>query len=397
MLSDEENLLIKIQTLFFFAGSLASIFLQVFLFKLAGFGGVVLFDLLQFTFLLIFYTTSGWTLRKFSSRTLIRVGLVIFSLGWSLLAILKQESVHYIVPLGIIFGTGYGNYWSGFNLSQYILTHQQKREYFFGKSNAFVGIATGLGPIIGGTVILWGNTIFQNSFSGYYILFLIVFLLNLFIFLLASTLPRHTGIEFSLDHVLKHQRSFNWKLVLCQQFSRGLWDVAFGTLSAILLFLIIRQETILGAVQTSISLLMALFSLLAGKVLIRQRKFFLFGALLTSLGILFFGLWQNWLGILFMALLTGIGLPFLNIASSVAILNTIDEDKDPWERKYHLLLERDSVLGIARIISYLVLYFLFLNFDKILIAQKWMITIAIFPLILGFLLLKMRVKFLTDI
>jgi len=393
MLSPEENLLIKVQTLFFFTGSLASIFLQVFLFKIAGFGGVVLFNLAQFVFLLIFYMTSGWALRKFSSRTLIRVGLVIFSLGWSLLAILKQKSVHYIVPLGIIFGVGHGHYWSGFNLSQYVLTHQGKREHYFGKSNAFIGIATSLGPIVGGAIILLGNTIFQTSLSGYYLLFLIVFLLNLFIFLLASTLPRHAGIKFSLDHILAHQRSFNWKLVLLQQFSLGLWDVAFGALSAILLFLIIQQETILGVVQTSISLLTALVSLLAGKVLVRQRKFFLFGALLTSLGIFFFGLWQNWIGILLFGLLTAIGSPFLNIASSVAILNTIDEYKELWERKYHLLLERDFALGIARIISYLVLYFLFLNFDKIMIAQKWVITIAIFPLLLGFLLQKMKVKF----
>src|SRR3989338_1005154 len=366
MLSNEENHLIKIQTFFFFSGSLASIFLQIFLFKLAGFNQVILFNITALIFLLIFYLTSAWTLKLTSSKRLIQTGLLTFSLMWVLILFLGEQSVYYIIPLGILMGIGHGHYWSGFNLSQYILTSQEKRDHFFG--NQFLPI----------------------PFIGYYILFFIVLILNFLIFLFAANLPSHSGIEFDLTQIITHKRISNWKSVLSQQFLFGMYDHIFNTLSAILLFLILNSESQLGTLTTFSSFLTAVISFTAGRLLSKHKNLYKLGAIGASLGILFFGLLQNWVGIALLVIFFNIGTPFLTIPTSSAILNTIDEYKESWQKKYFLLLERDTVLGVARILSYILLFAIFNYYGKEEVAKNFLIFISIFPLLIGFLFGKMR-------
>ena len=83
-------------------------------------------------------------------------------------------------------------------------------------------------------------------------------------------------------------------------------------------------------------------------------------------------------------------LPFLNIALPVVDLNTFDEYKLPWQKKYYLFLEKDTVLGLGRIISFLILLWLLTNPDQILVIKNWLLAVAICPLILGLLIIKMK-------
>lgn len=390
MLTREENQLIKIQTLYFFAGSLANVFLQVFLFNLAGFNQVVLFNLMNYLFLLIFYLISGWSLKKYSSATLIRIGLLFSSLGWLLLLLFKENAISILIPIGIIFGIGNGHYWSGFNLSQYIVTHKSRREHFFGKANGLINLAVSLGPFLGGLIISLGNRVFSVNYTGYYILFFIVLSLNLYNFLRSDLLPTHRGIKFSLQHVWQHQRSYNWLLVLIQQFVAGMYDVAFSVFSGVLIYLIVRSENLLGIVNSITSLVTAIFCVIAGKLLVKHSRLSLLGAMGIALGVFIFAVQQNWLGLIVMCLLIATTAPFLNIKLATSVLNTIDENREHWQNKYHLFLERDSVLGISRVISFAILHWLLIHFDKTIVAKNWTMAIAIFPLILGWLVYKMK-------
>ncbi|OGK55772.1 hypothetical protein A3I50_02395, partial [Candidatus Roizmanbacteria bacterium RIFCSPLOWO2_02_FULL_37_9] len=367
-----------------------SIFLQIFLFKLAGFNQVILFNITALIFLLIFYLTSAWTLKLTSSKRLIQTGLLTFSLMWVLILFLGEQSVYYIIPLGILMGIGHGHYWSGFNLSQYILTSQEKRDHYFGKGTALIYLATSLGPIIGGFIIFFGNQFLPIPFIGYYILFFIVLILNFLIFLFAANLPSHSGIEFDLTQIITHKRISNWKSVLSQQFLFGMYDHIFNTLSAILLFLILNSESQLGTLTTFSSFLTAVISFTAGRLLSKHKNLYKLGAIGASLGILFFGLLQNWVGIALLVIFFNIGTPFLTIPTSSAILNTIDEYKESWQKKYFLLLERDTVLGVARILSYILLFAIFNYYGKEEVAKNFLIFISIFPLLIGFLFGKMR-------
>jgi ABC-type methionine transport system permease subunit len=79
-------------------------------------------------------------------------------------------------------------------------------------------------------------------------------------------------------------------------------------------------------------------------------------------------------------------LPFLAIPTSVAILAGYDEVETSWQDKYHLFIQRDSILGIARILSFVILFMLFSQFDKVVVARNWFLIAAVVPLGIGYLL-----------
>lgn len=85
-------------------------------------------------------------------------------------------------------------------------------------------------------------------------------------------------------------------------------------------------------------------------------------------------------------LLHAAALPLLAIPTSVAILSGYDELERTWQEKYHLFVQRDSALGIARIFSFMILFAFFSEFDKVVVAKYWFLIAAIVPLGIGYLL-----------
>lgn len=389
MLTKDEKSLIQVQALNSFATALASIFLQIYIFRLTGFVGVVFFNLSTYIFLLTFYTLSGFLLRRFSTNTLILGGIFLNVFLYLLLIVLKQNAVNYLFSLGIVNGIGSGLYWSGFNLSQYIHTSSRTRDDYFGKGSSFIYVGSSIGPLLGGLIVASLNSFFHFPYVGYYALFSIVVLINLSLFFIAYKLPAYKGVQFSVKQLFI-EKSKKWRLVLQQNVVLGLWDLAFFTLTSILLFQIIKSEAGVGLVRALILILAAVVSFFAGKFLSRFKRLYLLGAIGTALSIAIFAFSQNLSGVIILGFVYGISSPFLNIPLSSATLNTIDENKKSWQEKYHMFLERDGVLGFARVISYFVLYFLFLSFDKTDVAKNWLIVISVFPLILGLLLYKMK-------
>ena len=388
MLTKHENHLIFIQVVSTFASALASIFLQIYIFRLAGFTQTMVFNLFLFISLFIFYIFSGYLLRKHSTHLLIGSSFIINIVGYLLIIVLQANAVNYLIYLGLIFGMSAGNFWSGFNLSQYILTSQDSRNVYFGKSLSLIQIASALGPILGGIIVVSINYLTKNSFSGYYFLFFLVAVINIFLFINVKKLPIYTGVQFSLKDFINHQRSKKWKIVLGQNFAGGLYDAAFNTIFAILLFLVIKNESLIGTTRTLMLLFVAITSIIGARLLKRYNWLYVVGSLGIALSIVTFALFQNWLGIFLFALINGLATPFFSIPMSLAILNTVDENNLPWQEKYHMLLERDGVLGLARIISYIFLLALFTVFNKEDVSRNWMILIAILPLFIGFLFYK---------
>ncbi|OGG10301.1 hypothetical protein A2154_02570 [Candidatus Gottesmanbacteria bacterium RBG_16_43_7] len=385
-LSKEELMLVVIDTLFYFVIGLATVFLSVYLFRLGGFSTVIRFHLVSFLFLLILYNASGYFLSKLSSRILIVGSFLLFSGFWGLLVCLKNAALEYVIPLGILHGTANGLYWSGFNLSQYILTHKTTRLHYFGKINAWQNLFRSIAPIVGAGVIYFGNTLFQTVTGGYGMLFILICILYVLMATVAWFLPDHRGIEFSLVHILKHKRGSLWKLVLTQQGILGLFDVAFSTLINVLLYVIFISETAVGIFNSLVILLVGISSFFAVKLLRRFPRLPLGAAIMTSAGLLIFGFSLTKPGVIILGILFAASNPFLRIPLSANILNGIDSNPEPWQKKYHMFLERDTVLGMARVVSYAGLALLFASGDKPQTAALWLRYIAILPLILGVLL-----------
>lgn len=111
--NSEEKNLITIQALDYFSGALAGIFVTVYFYSSSDIKTTMLYNVIMFSSLLFFYVASGWSLKKVSSAFLIKAGLVAGALFYFLLFILREQSVKFIIPLGILSGFGAGNYWAG--------------------------------------------------------------------------------------------------------------------------------------------------------------------------------------------------------------------------------------------------------------------------------------------
>ncbi|MDP3998842.1 MAG: MFS transporter [bacterium] len=383
-MSKEEKLLIKVNGLFSFVLALAGIFLTVFLFKLGGFQSVALYYLVTLITLFFTYILSGYFLKRYSSVSLIRLGFLFFAVLYGLLFILGSRSLDFLLPLGVLNGLAAGNFWVGNNLTQYIATHEHSRHEYFGKLNFSMNLGLSAGPILGGATI-WFFKLLNLENVGYGVLFFIVSLLFVFLFFFVRQLPKHTGITFSFLDILKHKRNVFWKIVLGQQFLYGLFDNAFASFSAVLIFLIVKEEFVLGSVNTLSTIVYAAANILAISLLRQYKHAYLMGAIFSSLGLFLFGLLENWLGIASLIFINNIFLPLLNISTSKVIYDVMDKSEQSWQDKYHFLVERDSILGFGRILSYLLLLLFFTQGGQLAVAKTWVLIIPIFPLIIGML------------
>ncbi len=389
--NSEEKNLILIQALDFFAYSLANIFVTVYFYSHSDIKTTIIYNIFLYSTLLVFYVASGWTLRKVSSAFLIRLGLIATAIFYFLLFGFKETSIKFIIPLGILSGFGAGNYWAGYNLNQYIYTNKEKRVEYFGSTAFIINAVQALAPLLGGAIIALTKSrqIFGLE-AGYSLLFFIVFLITLLMIWLAGKLPEHEIPNFSYKHIVSHERSKPWKLILWQQAIMGFYDVTVTVVTGILLFLIIKEEFILGTSQTIASVLGAVASIISIKLLRKNSNSYWIGALGLTSGIALFAFLQNWFGVVFFILVTGFCAPFLYNWFSIIYFRTLDSFDTSWKEKYHLMLERDISLGSARIISCIVL-FIFLQFgDQVSLARTWLFFLPFLPLILGFLLWKMK-------
>lgn len=377
MLTKQEKSLTKVSCIYFFSGALANIFLQFYVFKYINFAGLVYYNVVLLAFLVLAYIASGYLLRQFSTKLLIQISIFLTIFFYILLYIFKESALSYVAFLGMLSGISAGLYWSGYNLSQYILTHMHSRDHFFSKYMSIFNSTSAIGPLLGGLIV---------SFAGYSTLFGVVGLLNIYLLFVAHDLPVHTGVQFKVSQFRTYIRSKNWRKVLWLNFVLGLFDTGFSVISGIIFFLVLTDPGVVGFVRSGIFLLSTGASMYAGILLKKYHHINIYAGILTTIGILIFALYQSPMGIILYGVITGLAWPIITVQFSSIILNTMDETPEHWSQKYHMFIERDTVLGVARVASMGIMLLLFGFYSEHSIATGWILITSIVPLLLGLLL-----------
>lgn len=379
-LSNEERKLLMIQFFDFLSFSLVGVFVTVFFFNNSDLKTTMLYNAINMAFFTLFYALSGWILRKISSGLLMKISFLVSALFYFLLFFLRERSVAFILPLGIISGFSGAAFWSAFNLNQYILSHSGRRVEYFGWGGALMNLAFAIGPVVGGWLISLIAALTFSLNTGYAILFLLDFIIMALAVILIGKLPSHEAPTFSYAHLLQHKRSIRWKLVLVRQGIFGLYDIAIGTVTGVLFYLVVRQEATLGFLLTIGSFIAMAGSLISIRILKKFSRGFWIGAIGSSFAILWFAVLGNIWGIWVYLVLMNVTAPFLGNAMSVEYFNAIDSAGGSWQHKYHMMLEQPIVFCTMRTVSYLAL-FIFLHFgDEISIARIWLFILPILPI-----------------
>ena len=387
-LSVDERKLLIIQGFNFLASSLAGIFVTVFFFNHGDLKVTTIYNIAAFASMTFFYGFSGFLLRYFSSGALMKLSLIAGSLFYLLLFFLKDASITFVIPLGILSGFSGGNFWAAFNLNQYILSHTGSRISYFGWGAAVSNLAFALGPAAGGTIITLASRTSLGVTNGYLLLFFLVALINIITVFIIGKLPAHGIPQFSYRHIWEHQRTKKWNLVLAQQGILGLYDIAIGTVTGILFYVIIKNEAELGYVLTMASVFATVASLYAIPLLKKFPSVFWVGSVGSAVSIIVFALYQSYGGVLLYIIISGLTVPMLQNKLFTLYFDAIDQAKGNWQEKYHFLLERDIILGVLRTVSFIALFILLGFGPEIQIAKTWLFFLPILPIAIGFLIQK---------
>lgn len=387
--------LIKTAFLYVLAGTSSGVFVDIFIWKqTVSFATLVVFNLALFCALLVIYLASGHWLRHYSARTLVKLGFAALTTFYLTIVLLRERAVGYLVPLGMLRGIGEGLFWSGFNVHQYVQTIRNDRDYYFGVSAFWVNLAAVVGPLLGGAVIVWGNRLPGSAWLGYYLLFFTSAALFLIAFWGVRGYPRLSSIAFRVSDIQDSiTRNPNFRLVLGQQVFIGLRDVSMMTLTTIIAFTILMGEFNLGLYKSAIGLGAAITGYAAGKLLVsaNRKSWTLFSALALATGSIALAIRQNPATLALFALASILGA-FLDISLGTFYFASIDEDTRPWQAKYAYLINRDGVLGIARVVSYLLLWGLFAVWEPAGVVRTWLAIAGSLSIPIWFLLTRMRLQ-----
>ena len=383
----ETNILLKINGIYSFALFLGGIFLQVFLFTLGGFRAVVQYNLASTIFILIFYFISGWLLTRVRSKNLLLLGIGAYVALFLLLFLFREQSLSLVVLLGAIQGMATGIFWGVMNLLQYAFVTQESRHSFFGRQSFLFSITGGIAPILGGMLISSMGFLVSKEF-GYSFVFFLIAVLMAMLYREAKNLPDQEVIDFSLYDVTKHRRSRMWRLTLLQDFFAGLFDSLFPAFSAVLIFLIVKEEFILGFVNAGGAIIAACAGLGAGIILAKKHTSFIAASYIAASGIGLFAWQQNWWGLIALAFLFNAAMPVLGVASSKVFFDVIDRLGRDWQKKYYLFLERETALGLGRVSSLLLFLLAVSDRNQLEIARGAIGLLALIPLCMGFFLMR---------
>lgn len=387
-LSGDERKLLIIQGFDILAASLAGIFVTVFFYSHGDLKTTTLYNIAAFASMTLFYGLSGLVLRYVSSGTLMKLSLVAGSVFYLLLFFLNEHSIAYVIPLGILSGFSGGNFWAAYNLNQYILTHSGSRISYFGWGGAIFNLANALGPALGGLIITLVARTSLGVTNGYLVLFFLVAILNIITVFIIGKLPSHGIPNFSYRHIWEHRRTSRWKLVLGQQGVLGLYDIAIGTVTGILFYVILKNEADLGVLLTVASVFSMVASLYAIPLLKKYPSAFWIGAVGGAISIIVFTQFHSPVGVWLFIAISGFTVPVLSNKLSVVYFDALDQAEGSWQEKYHMLLERDIVLGVMRTLSFIGLFILLQFGNEIQLAKAWLFLLPILPIAIGFLIQK---------
>ncbi|HJT24907.1 MAG TPA: hypothetical protein VJ873_10035, partial [bacterium] len=118
--------------LYDFSYAIASVFLNVFLFRQNEDWNVVIsFNLLQFVLIPLGFWFGGVLSPRFGHRLSYQLGFIFHATLFLLLLLMRESASQHVVVLGIIAGLAIGFYYLGQHALTFDMTDSKDRDYFF--------------------------------------------------------------------------------------------------------------------------------------------------------------------------------------------------------------------------------------------------------------------------
>ncbi len=352
--------LLSSHILFYSGRILFDVYLNIFIWKTTNdLSLVALFNFLFFFSHSISFTIFSSLVKKGRMQFPRKLSLVFFILIYFIVGILGEQTMDYLIPLGICLGLINGLYWISYQILRFDFTNKENRGNFTGLERGGRIAAGIVMPFFGGLVITMNY--FGLGYSN-------IFFLGTFLFLAALLIGniKYPTVSTSSLHLRKTfkelKRNPDIMKVMWSFFASGMGRVSSieKVLVPLLIFSVVQKELILGTWISFFYFLAIFVSIILGKFLHYKyyRKSIAFGGSMILASLVLLILYPSYLVYIIFGINLRIFALFVLIPKRVISENLIHTLKDYVNHRVEYIVIRDLFNnGFSKTLSYVILFF----------------------------------------
>ncbi|WP_020617589.1 MFS transporter [Paenibacillus daejeonensis] len=358
-LDGQAILLLTVQGMYAAATALSGTFVPVYLWKTSqSFMLIGWFTLFQYAVSGLTFWLAGKWVKERNKMNSLRLGIVLSGIFYCSILLLGAAAVRYIALLGALSGLASGFFWLAYNIVYFEITEPDNRDKFNGWAGLLGSGAGIFAPWISGMLI-----VAYAGGAGYRIIFTI----SLTIFGVAAILSfwlkkRKTEGKYSWLYGFRQIGGSDpgWRAVFLSLMAQGVREGVFMFLIGLLVYLVSRDERMLGSFSLWTSLVGLVAFLLVGRLLTMRRRStaMLIGVIMLTLVIVPL-LWRlDYTTLLVFGIGTALFLPLYSIPMTSSVFDRIGATAEAASHREEYIVLRELGLVLGRLLglaAYLIL------------------------------------------
>ncbi|MCP3025669.1 MFS transporter [Halobacillus sp. A5] len=333
---------------------LSSTFVNIYLWKQSNsYTDIALYNLSIYIMQPLTFIFAGKCAKKIDRVIVLRAGVIVLSAFFLAVLIIGERAAQFNILLGSLLGVGYGFYWLAYNVLTFEITEPDTRDFF----NGFLGVLQSFGgmtgPLFAGFVISR-----LDQLTGYTVIFAISFsFFILAVFISFGLSRRKAKGNFSFRRIiLERKYNTNWSRILQAHVAQGFREGTFLFAVTIWVYLLTRDEFILGVYNLVYSGFSFLLFFLVTRIVkpSRRKQAIFYAGLALYLSVLLLLMGESLSLLLFYGAVTGVFFPLLYVPYQSLSYDVIGKSWNAGEMRIEYIVVREIFLNAGRVLSIVV-------------------------------------------
>lgn len=385
VMSRNELILILVSALYFIAGTMSSVFVNVYLYAFTGsIYAMTIYAMIRFSFFPLGFYLGGKFSRFWSLSRILTLGLLIVISALALLLIINPYFKNYpylIYSLGFVFGTGEGLFWFSLNSLNLTASTQESRPNFIGVLGISNSTSMVIAPLVASFIVRFANT----DTIGYIRIFQVVIILHLISAILSTQIKlKRINIPYTLRDKWNIKEDMQWRYVMKSHFFLGIRESLTLVLTGLLVYNASgAQGEFYGQLLTIFALANVVANFLAARVIKRNNRIQMYrlGAVVLFSSTVVLVLIPNIYGAIYFGVMNALGNPFFANPFAIIMMNAIADYAEK-ENVYARMIIKEFALDIGRVLGMSLILLFSLLFTETVSIQLAVVVCSSFTLIL---------------
>ena len=353
-MTKNEKTLIAVNSLYFTAATMASVFVSVYLYAYTGsLYTLVAYTMVRFLFIITGFILSGIASKKLTLAQILTVGLALYmgALAYLLTANTLFESMPILIFVGgIIFGSGEGFYWFSVNSLNQNVSTKATRPRFIATAGIFNAAATIVAPVVATFIV---STAINDTIGYQRIFQFVLVLLAIVVYLSTRVKTNLLNVPYTFVDKLSLKNDPQWYYLMIAYVLFGMRESQLLVLTGLLIFNATGGS---GSAYGNLLIVFAILSMMSNayvaKKITRQNrmKSYRIGSVLLFTSTMVLVLVPNIYGAIYFGVVNALATPLLNNPFMIIAMNAL-QDYEAHESLFGRIIAREFYLGAGRFIG----------------------------------------------